>query len=1005
MSTLDSYLDLSALRADLPDVYSSLKPSPDFTSLLPPELKLKIIDELANELHEQSIKAYDDPHALETRCAPLDFSVRQLRHRYGRPTSIANLSLVSREWHALCAPYLWKDVDLVHHSCMSLLFFYSKICPRYGKHVRTLSLGAVLEDESSGRCGEPKAEQTRLFTKVVEDYRKSMSNPNELTPRIIKEAFMATAISRCPAVEAVHIGVLPSSGRSPALSALLKVAPAWPLKSLSLICDRSSTTHVRAFTTLLDKLPHLERLSLTLKKGGNAPASALPRITRAVSSLTHLTSLSLVAPATFFPLLDLQSPILHLEIRSSDPPKSTKPFAPLFRALSPTLKTLRVHNIFDPHTVNLAASVERLTLPAMEHLRLDMADFSPFLVPSLFHLPSLSFLSLEDWTETTALDLLPFIPSAPSLKTVFNPCPYISCDSWEDADEIEDELCELSLLCSSRGIEVKDMPDVESLEEEWGCECCGGAGFLPSPSPSNSPLASLSLLPPELKLKIVEEVAAEVRKVNGEDSVGPSELDYEAEQLRRTKKGGSTLAKLSDVSREWYWLCCPLLPEVVDPSRASLSLLPPEIKLQIVEEVVHELQSLEQDRTNTAELDFSLKKLRNEQGRLTTLANLSLISREWHALGQLTLSPRHNVDFIHHSCYSIVCFLTDIISRRGQHIRKLFLDSGTDSELFSSHKSPTATEHNVLDHAVAKSGGLVFAASGPDPQKIKELFLAAVAQACPKVQAAHSGILRKREVSVFFFAFHEAFPSWCIITFGITCSIASANQAKAFVDLAVGLSQRKRLSLTLRKSRSTSRSTSASFAATVESFQELTALSVSAPASFSPLLVVEVPLLHLQLQSPDSPIAFEPFVRLLQTVSSTLMTLRMPNVLRTTVSSVSPYEAGEPLVFPALIHLHLGAADRSPFIIPALVHLPAPKTLNLDVLTENSAIFLRDFVLFTPSLSTILPSSSCREARCEWKGMKEEAQQELSKLVTVCKERGIAMGYFPGPECEDEQSE
>ncbi|GAA5857866.1 hypothetical protein JCM8547_006011 [Rhodosporidiobolus lusitaniae] len=74
MSTLDSFLDLSALRADLPDVYSSLKPSPDFTSLLPPELKLKIIEELANELHEQSIKAYDDPHALETRCAPLDFS-------------------------------------------------------------------------------------------------------------------------------------------------------------------------------------------------------------------------------------------------------------------------------------------------------------------------------------------------------------------------------------------------------------------------------------------------------------------------------------------------------------------------------------------------------------------------------------------------------------------------------------------------------------------------------------------------------------------------------------------------------------------------------------------------------------------------------------------------------------------------------------------------------------------------------------------------------------------
>ncbi|GAA6013524.1 hypothetical protein JCM11491_006109 [Sporobolomyces phaffii] len=58
----------------------------------------------------------------------------------GAPSNVSNVSLINKEWHAVCASVIWQSPDLAERSLESLVYFHQHLLPKYAEHVESLYL-------------------------------------------------------------------------------------------------------------------------------------------------------------------------------------------------------------------------------------------------------------------------------------------------------------------------------------------------------------------------------------------------------------------------------------------------------------------------------------------------------------------------------------------------------------------------------------------------------------------------------------------------------------------------------------------------------------------------------------------------------------------------------------------------------------------------------------------------------------------------------------------------
>ncbi|GAA5857788.1 hypothetical protein JCM8547_005982 [Rhodosporidiobolus lusitaniae] len=351
----------------------------------------------------------------------LDFAVHALRRRqtyWSRPpTTLASLALVNTEFAALCAPYLWSNIDLLPHSCKSIRLFIETNLPRHVQYVRNIRFGAMDKNELVGKFGRAVDQDGSLVeaAKALISSNSEMSDLTTTSPNEIKEAFMAAVFARCPSVELVRVEVLPlNTGTSRILDSLTATSPL-NLNSLSIHVHITSARHVESFVAR-SSLPRLRRLSLQVvgARSHAAPNDRISSMATAKLSMASLTALSVSAPAAFFSgLIALTSPIRHVKLVSIGDLYDLSPIITLLSSISTTLESLHESSL---------SHVRNASRP----------QGPPLSLPALTRLHTFS-------------------------RNVFT--------------------------------------DLRKL-----------AAALPALSPSRSPRASLSTLPPELKLRVIEEV-------------------------------------------------------------------------------------------------------------------------------------------------------------------------------------------------------------------------------------------------------------------------------------------------------------------------------------------------------------------------------------------------------------------------------------------------------------------------------------------------------------------
>ncbi|GAA5895013.1 hypothetical protein JCM8208_000086 [Rhodotorula glutinis] len=127
-----------------------------------------------------------------------------------RRSTLSALSLVSKEWHALAAPVIWKELWLYARSTESLLDLAQDILPRHAEHVHQLCLrespfDTLLVDDKGDEL--PLAEGRAL--EIVEQVEKlvEVGGPLEweLRNARARTSLVAHIVEACPNIVALDI--------------------------------------------------------------------------------------------------------------------------------------------------------------------------------------------------------------------------------------------------------------------------------------------------------------------------------------------------------------------------------------------------------------------------------------------------------------------------------------------------------------------------------------------------------------------------------------------------------------------------------------------------------------------------------------------------------------------------------------------------------------------------------------------------------------------------------
>lgn len=445
---------------------------------------------------------------------------------------------------------------------------------------------------------------------------------------------------------------------------------------------------------------------------------------------------------------------------------------------------------------------------------------------------------------------------------------------------------------------------------------------------------------------------------------------------------------------------------------ATLSLLPPELKLLIVAEVVGTIEQEERKRQGGVRPDVAFVSLRLDgEQQPTALGSLSLVSREWNRLcvgdlwrvrlaffgeeAVLIRFPLQHVDLVKHSGESLLFFLRHLLPLHLSSIRSLQLGSveagnGALSSKNTESLSVAATFKRNLDlrRATKKWDDSAFSHL-PLLEDVRDVLLTAVVRACEETleglsivgfHGADERLLRIRA------SVPHLIECSSLATLHFSINASSEEQCRSFGRLlAIQHRPLRLLSLRFHDTHDWDLRQLRHVVRALAKTEQLVNLSLDvAPACLLRALHFTSPIVELYLGLADS-VSPEDLLDLFASASTiTHLYLTAPShSLFSFLPSPTP-----PISFPSLSHLSLDT-QYSIFLKPAFFHLPALRSLTLDHL-DPSALYR--LITFLPSSSTLrritVTNSQELDIGTRW-SQARAVQFELNVLVELCDKRAV----------------
>ncbi|GAA5893449.1 hypothetical protein JCM6882_008038 [Rhodosporidiobolus microsporus] len=453
METQQPSLDLSTLSHALPTPPSTAEPEKVTASLstLPPELKLKIVE----EVYENSL---DDEELYVLRQLPMDNRGRSSRlTNAGRPTDLARLSRISRDWHEMCMPRLWETLHLAYHSCQGLLFLFDKVLPRYACYVRFLDLGSPTQDrtESFGRFdgldGRDLAQHIEALSRRILELDTA---PTEVDRppgvNVLIEILLSRILDACSGVQHLEMTVTKEGPLERVCQATEQHAAKRSLTALHLTVETLPSQPKSPLYALLARSPSLLHLTLEFEWQRSPFSSAY--LAESANSFSQLKSLKLVLPPQSF-LADLRLPsaieALHLSAEEgTEYPNQV--LADFLQSFRDTLGTLVLENI---QPVTEPGHSTRLDLPKLNRLTITAFTYFRSYPLSLFQDSPIRHLQF-DGPHSDFFSLLVFLKQRVStLRTFSYGEKYLYVDEDESCEDFEAEVEAIEEWCGAYGVE------------------------------------------------------------------------------------------------------------------------------------------------------------------------------------------------------------------------------------------------------------------------------------------------------------------------------------------------------------------------------------------------------------------------------------------------------------------------------------------------------------------------------------------------------------------------
>ncbi|GAA5996126.1 hypothetical protein JCM11641_000051, partial [Rhodosporidiobolus odoratus] len=457
--------DLSTLSAALPSPTLS-PPSRTTASLfsLPPEIKIHIAKDV-----------FAAEHGHRSGGIMVDARLTSMN----RPTTLACLSLVNKDFYQACEPLLWKEVDLVNHSCESLLVFLQEILPRHADSIHVLSVGQRGEDDLLGfRAPRSRASQAKprewkdqrrwqtqqdaekaarehaLLAAAVVQLPEVGTGGAIVQKKHIKDIFLASIMRRVFSLREVKLTALPRTGSlARTVAVLVKVAMLPLLERLELKVNAGLQPSLSSLSALFR--PSLHVTTLTLDFDQSVGTAIAREVASGVKQLNSLRSIRLLKiPSDLLSLFVLDSSPITLLDLSLETGCSISYLNSFLAPISATLTKLFLHL-----TSLSGDSTERLRLHSLTDLTLS-SKFSEAYKLTLFSGLPLLHLTLDSLSHH---DLPNFLCLLTSLDNTLRTLRYIKptlVTPADEYDEAKDDMERVWNWCAVHGVRA-ELPDVE----------------------------------------------------------------------------------------------------------------------------------------------------------------------------------------------------------------------------------------------------------------------------------------------------------------------------------------------------------------------------------------------------------------------------------------------------------------------------------------------------------------------------------------------------------------
>ncbi|GAA5924709.1 hypothetical protein JCM3775_005450 [Rhodotorula graminis] len=359
-----------------------------------------------------------------------------------RRSTLSALSLVSKEWHALAAPVVWKELWLYPRSTESLLELAQDVLPRHAEHVQQLCLSEspfdiLLSDDNGDELPLAVGRALKIVERVEKLVKVDGPLEWELRTARARTTLLARIVQACPNVVALDIEgpmriykrltwdvitaedkvppapveILESDVANSALAAVKALGSRVESLALMLPADGVSTEQDAVdFLSAFSALKTLELNVFVLEDGREAETVAEQR--RAlVAALAESKSLEELALGTSNVVDDdlaavpFSAPLKHLSLRDA-PDLSFPAFKTFLGNFSTTLESLELDGA--PATAPEDEShVEPVDLPKL--VALEIATPLTATVFRLFANAPLREISIGESPQITVKDLVGFL--------------------------------------------------------------------------------------------------------------------------------------------------------------------------------------------------------------------------------------------------------------------------------------------------------------------------------------------------------------------------------------------------------------------------------------------------------------------------------------------------------------------------------------------------------------------------------------------------------------------